>query len=472
MPILAEANQPAAGVAPPPPPKPPPAAAHHNVLRFRAYKAVAAEFVEGATYDPNELAMMLHDLRWDEVPQAFAVALHGAARRGPIRSNLGESFGGVISLSAIRAFASAERIAVQPWLLQNWDFFFVALIDGLLLINQKNSALCGRMPAFRRAVAAVFAMADAAKKYMSLDACAASSGIHAILAASASSRGSFIRNGIAQWCEAESLDGEGFDPAAKRELTLAHVVLVDMLAEAILKQPTRDLTTWNHAFGFYVGCSDWRDLSLRCLEYMPHTSCNKHIKNLEQDIGHAHTMLDHRAAALKHRLTCKRRLHGARAPPPPPSATVVSLLSEDDSDPPEAAEKAMERVPDPRSPNGTLDLDLVMAQGWAGRAREEPPPPPRKRCRDAAASPTEFVSERQTTPRRSASSPRRQTTPEGKPRATPKRRAAKENRVLDPLSKPASPKRSADEPPPMPFAIDDPTVRKHLQGLLDGAAQI
>lgn len=465
MPILADANQPAA--APPATTtttKPAPAATH-NTTRFRAYKAVAVEFVEGLTYDPNEIAAMLHDVRWNEVPQAFAIALHRVAARGPIRKTIGESFGGVISLSAMHAFASVERSAVQPWVLQNWDFFFVALIDSLLFIHQKNALLLKRLPAFRRALEAVFAMAEAAKKYMSLDACVTTSGVHALLAATASSRGSFVKNGIAQLYGDD--DEQTFDDASKRDLTVAHVVLVDMLAEKILAQPVRDITTWNHAFGFYVGSDLWRELALRCLEYAPHIPENRHIKELEQEIGHAHKMLDHRATVLKHQLSCERRLRCATPPPPP--ADLVSLLSEDDTDPEEAPEKAMEKVPEPRSPNGTLDLDLIMAQGLAGRAREAPPP--RKRRMDATASPTEFVAERQPTPRRGAiAPPRRQTTPEGKPRAA--KRAKKDHPILDPLSKPASPKRNADEPPPMPFASDDPMVRKKLERLLDDAAHI
>ena len=39
----------------------------YNRVRFDAYKRCAKEFVDGETYDANELANMLHELRWAEV---------------------------------------------------------------------------------------------------------------------------------------------------------------------------------------------------------------------------------------------------------------------------------------------------------------------------------------------------------------------------------------------------------------------
>ena len=286
----------------------------HNESRYRAYRLIATEFVDGDAYDPHEIAQMLMDLRWDEVPRAFAIALYNAARRGPLRHDLASSFGGLISLSTFQAFASMERLMVQPWILQNWDYFFVATIDGLLLLNQKNSSLRAKVDCFHRTIESVFDMVEYGRKYMSLDSAAESTGVHALLAASASTRGSFVNNGILQIygeLPADAMPEAEKDPATDRDLTLAHVIFVDMVAARILREPNREITTWNHAFGFYVGCEVWRGFAQRCLEYMPHTAHNSNILALEKEIEVAHKQLDERSLLEKQQLNYENavRLH-------------------------------------------------------------------------------------------------------------------------------------------------------------------
>lgn len=517
--------QPAAADAPVAPPKPVPRALH-NESRFRAYKAIANEFVEGDAYDPNEIAHMLHDLRWDEVPRGFAVALYNAARRGPIRDDIGKSFKGLVTLSTFYAFAATERLTVQPWVLQNWDYFFVAVADGLLLLNQKNSLLRSKIESFRRSILALFDMVEAGRAYVSLDSAAESSGIHALLAASTSTRGCFIKNGICQiygQSSNPSDPGNDPDPAAHRELTLAHVIFVDMIAEAILLEPSRDITTWNHAFGFYVGSEAWRDFASRCRQYMPFGAYTKNIIALENEIESGHKRLNAQALAVKQRLNYENAMNAAKngvykrtlagvklSVGVQKTLGIIDITSSDDEcdneiddrgiqkhprkkhkqdhpkstkckkhptnkeaatdQPVDLAEAVMATVPNPVSPNGSVSEDRLMDQCVMFlRAQEET---------DAQLHNTS----KSVSQERAVLTPRRDITPEEKPRsvasakslASKKAKAkvkAKADAALDPLSKPASPARDASDPPMAGdiVAADAGQLRRRLDGLFDVA---
>lgn len=266
--------------------------ATHNQTRFNAYKQVATEFVDGETYDPNEIAHMLHDLRWDEVPRAFSVAINNAARRGPVRADLGSSFKSLVEYVVLLGFGSTDRAVVQPWFLQNWDFFFVSLVDGLLLLNQKDGILRLKEGAFRRAIAAVLEMIDGARSYMSLDRLADSTAVHALVVACSHCKGCFLKNGFAQM-GGSKLDA---DAATRRNITLAHVLFMDVVAEEILDEATRDATTWNHAFGHYVGSDHWRGFAIRCRTYLPHGADSVNIRMLEAAVDASVRLVNDRTA--------------------------------------------------------------------------------------------------------------------------------------------------------------------------------
>jgi hypothetical protein len=240
----------------------PAAASNHNESRFAAYRTAAIEFVRGEAYDPNELAHLLSDLRWNEVPRSFSVAINNASRMGPIRTTIGESFGGLLEYICFLSFGSTERRVVAPWFLQNIDFFFLALFDGLLLLNQKNTVLRAddRIHALSDAFHAVFRMIDHGRMYMSLDEAVASTGVHALLAACSSTKGTFIKNGTVQFHEPS--DG---DPACDKELTLAHILFMDHVAGKILEDEDRNVETWTRPFGYFSGSKIWRSFARRCL---------------------------------------------------------------------------------------------------------------------------------------------------------------------------------------------------------------
>ena len=246
---------------------------NHNKSRFSVYKAVAIDFVDGEAFDPNELAHLLTDLRWNEVPRAFSSALMNASRRGPIRANLGESFDGLLQQVAFTSFGSVERRVLQPWFLENIDFFFVAMLDGLLLLNVDNTKLRQGhgMPVFLRALDAMFAMLESAKQYMSLENAVGSPGVHTLIAACSSTTGSFLKNGIAM-CNQPCDD----DPACKRDLTLAHVLLMDRVAAFVLADGDREIETWDKPFGQFLGSRPWTLFAKRCMRYATPTFTTNH----------------------------------------------------------------------------------------------------------------------------------------------------------------------------------------------------
>jgi hypothetical protein len=246
-----------------------PAPPAYNKVRFDAYKRRAAEFVDGQVYDANEMAHMLHDIRHDEVPKAFAVALYHATKQHEARPNLSAEFEAVLEYAVFLGFGSRERALVQPWFLQNWDAFFVSCVDGLLNLC-KNDQRVRRCPdRVRRAVRGLLALVGGARKYMSLDRLADSSAVHALLVAAGHTRLCFLKNGFAQMGGDVSLVVANDKHQYLRPLTLAHVLLMDEVAQAVLATSDRCVASWERAFGHYAGAMKWRAFAMRCKCYCP-----------------------------------------------------------------------------------------------------------------------------------------------------------------------------------------------------------
>ena len=255
----------AAAAAPASAPAPP----AYNKVRFDAYKRRAAEFVDGQVYDANEMAHMLHDIRHDEVPKAFAVALYHATRQREARPNLSAEFEAVLEYAVFLGFGSRERALVQPWFLQNWDAFFVSCVDGLLNLCKNDQRVRRSPDRVRRAVRGLLALVSGARKYMSLDRLADSSAVHALLVAAGHTRLCFLKNGFAQMGGDVSLVIANDKQQYLRPLTLAHVLLMDEVARAVLATTDRCVASWERAFGHYAGAMKWRAFAMRCKCYCP-----------------------------------------------------------------------------------------------------------------------------------------------------------------------------------------------------------
>ena len=238
----------------------------YNLVRFNAYRRCATEFVHGEVYDMHELANMLHDLRWIEVPRAFSVALYNAARKGPLRPGLELEFKQLLAYVTFLAFGSTEREVVQPWFLKNWDDFFVSCVDGILCLNNHpDSKVKRREEILRRAFGGVLTLVEGARRYMSLDRLAESSAVHALLVAAGHARSSFLWHGYMQQHENDlSNVSDAHTSGAQRSMTLAHLFLMDVIAEAILATGDTEVVSWERAFGHYAGSVKWRAYAQRC----------------------------------------------------------------------------------------------------------------------------------------------------------------------------------------------------------------
>ena len=242
----------------------------YNLVRFNAYRRCATAFVNGAVYDMHELANMLHDLRWIEVPRAFSVALYEAARKGPLRPGLRFEFKQLLSYLTFLAFGSTEREVVQPWFLKNWDDFFVSCVNGILSLNNRpDDVIKRREDILRRAFGGVLTLAEGARRYMSLDCLTQSSAVHALLVAAGHSRGSFLWHGYVQLGGDKSELSSTYSFEASRPMTLTHLILMDVVAEAILATGDTEVMTWERAFGHYAGSVKWRSYAQRCKIYRP-----------------------------------------------------------------------------------------------------------------------------------------------------------------------------------------------------------
>lgn len=245
----------------------------YNLVRFNAYRRCATEFVHGEVYDMHELANMLHDLRWVEVPRAFSVALYNAARKGPLRPGLELEFKQLLAYVTFLAFGSTEREVVQPWFLKNWDDFFVSCVDGILCLNNRpDDRIKRREDILRRAFGGVLTLVEGARRYMSLDRLAESSAVHALLVAAGHTRASFLWHGYMQLGgdqdDVPDVDTNG----ASRSMTLAHLFLMDVIAEAVLATGDTEVVSWERAFGHYAGSVKWRAYAQRCTALRPDAS--------------------------------------------------------------------------------------------------------------------------------------------------------------------------------------------------------
>ena len=238
----------------------------YNATRFWAYKRAAEEFLTGDMYDAHQLAQMLHDLQWPEVSRAFSFAIYKAATKGTLRPDLQAEFANLVAYVAFLAFGSTERRVAQPWFLKNWDSFFVSCINGLVNLHDYRHAGdddARRERTLRRAFEGVLALAGGAKRYMSLDRVARSSAVHALLVAAGHGERSFLWNGFVSSGGRSEAVPPRFRVEAQRPMTMAHVVLMDVIADAVLATDDHDVTTWERAFGHYAGAARWRAFSDR-----------------------------------------------------------------------------------------------------------------------------------------------------------------------------------------------------------------
>ena len=102
-----------------------------NQTRLRLYENLATKILEG-THKVSEAANLLVDVRFSEIPQAFANAIVSAAHHG-VQCNLQDRFAHLLEYTTFVAFGTIERNAIPSWFLQNYECFLAACLHMLLV---------------------------------------------------------------------------------------------------------------------------------------------------------------------------------------------------------------------------------------------------------------------------------------------------------------------------------------------------
>lgn len=242
-----------------------------NQTRLRLYENLATGILEG-THKVGEAANLLVDVRFSEIPQAFANAIEEfVTHRGvrcDVRCDVRERFAHLLEYTTFLAFGTTERDAIPSWFLQNYECFLAACLHMLLtkydyMVKFRCFGFQERVPEPEREAARLaearcafriaFDLCAGAKNYLSLDCLEASKGAHAVLVVCNHSRYQFLR------CTRPSAVFRAF---------------MDELAARILGETEEcDVVNTQLAFGYFASTRAWQDFAQLCMvgpERMPH----------------------------------------------------------------------------------------------------------------------------------------------------------------------------------------------------------
>jgi len=262
-----------------------------NYTRLSLYTRLATSILKG-TQNVDEVANLLVDVRFIEIPQAFADAIADVAREPETVHGLEARFSHLVQYVAFVAFGTTERNAIPSWFLQNYECFLAAMMHRLLVLFtaqwhvgrlRVDGAAAVSMQA-RRAFEMALALTAGTKSYLSLDCLTKSSGAHAVLTVCNHSRYQFL--------------------SLAKPMPRMYCLFMDVLAKEILASTDRqDDTDVQTAFGYFASTRLWRTFAQNCMDG---TGLEfESIGQLERDVTAASAV------------TSKKR---KASPPPPPSS--------------------------------------------------------------------------------------------------------------------------------------------------------
>ena len=230
-----------------------------NQTRLRLYEKLAIGILEG-THKVSEAANLLVDVRFSEIPQAFANAIAFVAHRGA-QCDVRDRFAHLLEYTTFVAFGTTERDAIPSWFLQNYECFLAASLHMLLtkydIAVKFRLQTSGRQGACvaeaRRAFQIAFDLCAGAKNYLSLDCLEASKGAQAVLVVCNHSRYQFLRR--------------------TRPSTVFCAFMDEIAARILDETEDCDVANTQHAFGYFASTRTWQEFAQLCVagaEYMPH----------------------------------------------------------------------------------------------------------------------------------------------------------------------------------------------------------
>lgn len=225
-----------------------------NFTRLTLYTRLATSILEG-THNVEEVANLLVDVRFIEIPQAFADAIVDTSKHATV-DGLEARFAHLVQYVAFVAFGTTERNAIPSWFLQNYECFLAAMVHRLLISFTANWHVgCHRFDSAKRVMAQArrgfemaLALTAGVKSYLSLDCLSKSSGAHAMLAVCNHSRYQFL--------------------SLNKPPPHIYALFMDVLAKEILATSSSplDVSDAQTTVGYFASTRLWRTFAQGCLK--------------------------------------------------------------------------------------------------------------------------------------------------------------------------------------------------------------
>lgn len=221
-----------------------------NAERWSLYRGMFERFLRGCTVDAdtrNMRANLMVDIRWTEVPRAFARCLVDESQAATVRP-LALDFEQLVGQAATVAFGTRDHAQIPSWFLQNYECFLVLTLHELFVHFdhadvEKPCAGCVMESAFR----ALLDVAEGIRSYVGLHYLAGSTGAHVLMSAVANAKHDILKRINRAW------------PNYGRQL------FADLLARRILDDPNHALEA-ESAFCFFARSERWRAFADACRE--------------------------------------------------------------------------------------------------------------------------------------------------------------------------------------------------------------
>ncbi len=221
-----------------------------NAERWSLYKGMFEDLVRGdevSTDTSNMRANLMIDIRWTEVPRAFARCLVDASQTTTVRP-LARDFEQLVGQAATVAFGTRSHAQIPSWFLQNYECFLVLTLYELFV--RFDHADCEEPYAHCMMASAFDALLDVAegiRSYVGLHYLSGCTGAHVLMSAVANAKHDILKKVPRMW------------PNYGRQL------FVDMLARRILDDPNHALEA-ESAFCFFARSERWRAFAKTCHE--------------------------------------------------------------------------------------------------------------------------------------------------------------------------------------------------------------
>ena len=244
-------------------PDQPPVLVPASPLRFDTYRRAFENFLKNHPQNYSEFYTLLTELKWPEPAMALAQAVHDVVVRDgtQIRPTLTQEFESHMRLALFTHFESDRRDDLTGFFLVTNDRFFAKATEFLLFLF-RNDPLT-ELTAFTACYECLLALINGAKAWLTIPRLGESTAIHAFL---------FVNDRVEASHMSHGWPG--------KPLTHAHRVMAELVASDVLDEPSRTVTAWHHAFGYFAGCARWKAFMLRCRHAYKDTHVTKKNRQL------------------------------------------------------------------------------------------------------------------------------------------------------------------------------------------------